>query len=126
MVGMVHRRHGPGPAGRQVSAGRPTIIGSVALFGLASLATAFAQTTEQIAGPAPLSAGLGMGGATPVVLSLAAEYGSARHRGTIMTTVLLGLPAGAILGGLLAAKMLPVIGWPGILPSAVSCRCSCW
>lgn len=31
-----------------------------------------------------------------------------------MTTVLLGLPAGAILGGLLAAKMLPVIGWQGI------------
>lgn len=55
-----------------------------------------------------------MGGATPVVLSLAAEYGSAKHRGTIMTTVLLGLPAGAILGGLLAAKMLPSIGWQGI------------
>lgn len=92
---------------------RPTIIGSVALFGVASLATAFAQTTEQIL-VLRFIAGLGMGGATPVVLSLAAEYGSARHRGTIMTTVLLGLPAGAILGGLLAARMLPSIGWQGI------------
>ncbi|HCS42820.1 MAG TPA: 4-hydroxybenzoate transporter [Pseudomonas sp.] len=92
---------------------RPTIIGSVALFGIASLATAFAQTTEQIL-VLRFIAGLGMGGATPVVLSLAAEYGSAKHRGTIMTTVLLGLPAGAILGGLLAAKMLPSIGWQGI------------
>ncbi|VVP67984.1 3-hydroxybenzoate transporter MhbT [Pseudomonas fluorescens] len=92
---------------------RPTIIGSVALFGIASLATAFAQTTEQIL-VLRFIAGLGMGGATPVVLSLAAEYGSARHRGTIMTTVLLGLPAGAILGGLLAARMLPLIGWQGI------------
>lgn len=92
---------------------RPTIIGSVALFGVASLATAFAQTTEQIL-VLRFIAGLGMGGATPVVLSLAAEYGSARYRGTIMTTVLLGLPAGAILGGLLAAKMLPSIGWQGI------------
>jgi len=92
---------------------RPTIIGSVALFGVASLATAFAQTTEQIL-VLRFIAGLGMGGATPVVLSLAAEYGSAKHRGTIMTTVLLGLPAGAILGGLLAAKMLPSIGWQGI------------
>lgn len=92
---------------------RPTIIGSVALFAVASLATAFAQTTDQIL-VLRFIAGLGMGGATPVVLSLAAEYGSARHRGTIMTTVLLGLPAGAILGGLLAARMLPSIGWEGI------------
>jgi AAHS family 4-hydroxybenzoate transporter-like MFS transporter len=92
---------------------RPTIIGSVALFAVASLATAFAQTTDQIL-ILRFIAGLGMGGATPVVLSLAAEYGSAKHRGTIMTTVLLGLPAGAILGGLLAAKMLPSIGWQGI------------
>ncbi|WP_447802908.1 MFS transporter [Pseudomonas serbica] len=92
---------------------RPTIIGSVALFSFASLATAFAQTTEQIL-VLRFIAGLGMGGATPVVLSLAAEYGSARQRGTIMTTVLLGLPAGAILGGLLAARMLPSIGWQGI------------
>jgi AAHS family 4-hydroxybenzoate transporter-like MFS transporter len=92
---------------------RPTIIGSVALFAVASLATAFAQTTDQIL-VLRFIAGLGMGGATPVVLSLAAEYGSAKHRGTIMTTVLLGLPAGAILGGLLAAKMLPSIGWQGI------------
>ncbi|MDX9668365.1 MFS transporter [Pseudomonas sp. P5_152] len=92
---------------------RPTIIGAVALFGCATLATAFAQTTEQIL-VLRFIAGLGMGGATPVVLSLAAEYGPAKNRGTIMTTVLLGLPAGAILGGLLAAKMLPVIGWQGI------------
>jgi len=92
---------------------RPTIIGSVALFAVASLATAFAQTTDQIL-VLRFIAGLGMGGATPVVLSLAAEYGCAKHRGTIMTSVLLGLPAGAILGGLLAAKMLPSIGWQGI------------
>lgn len=92
---------------------RPTIIGSVALFAVASLATAFVQTTDQIL-VLRFIAGLGMGGATPVVLSLAAEYGSAKHRGTIMTTVLLGLPAGAILGGLLAAKMLPSVGWQGI------------
>jgi AAHS family 4-hydroxybenzoate transporter-like MFS transporter len=92
---------------------RPAILCAVGLFGFASLATAFAQTTEQIL-VLRFVAGLGMGGATPVVLSLAAEYGPAKRRGTIMTTVLLGLPAGAILGGLLAAKMLPVIGWQGI------------
>lgn len=112
IVGMVIGAMGLGLLGDKFGR-RPTIIGSVALFGVASLATAFAQSTDQIL-VLRFIAGLGMGGATPVVLSLAAEYGPARHRGTIMTTVLLGLPAGAILGGLLAAKMLPVIGWQGI------------
>ena len=67
---------------------RPTIIGAVALFGCATLATAFAQTTEQIL-VLRFIAGLGMGGATPVVLSLAAEYGPAKNRGTIMTLSLI-------------------------------------
>ncbi len=92
---------------------RPIILLGVALFGVASLATAFATSTDQII-ILRFIAGLGMGGVTPNVLSLAAEYGPSRMRGTIMTVVLLGLPAGAILGGLLAAQMLPVIGWEGI------------
>lgn len=92
---------------------RPTILGAVALFGLATVGTAFAQTTPQIL-VLRFVAGLGMGGATPLLLSLAAEYGPTRRRGTIMTAVLLGLPMGAILGGLLAAQMMPVVGWQGI------------
>lgn len=92
---------------------RPTVIGAMALFGSATLANAFATSSEQMIF-LRLAAGLGMGGATPIILSLAAEYGPSRMRGTIMTTVLLGLPAGAILGGLLASQMLPVIGWQGI------------
>ncbi|MFC0228442.1 MFS transporter [Serratia aquatilis] len=92
---------------------RPAILGAVLLFGLASLATAFAQTTDQIL-LLRFIAGIGMGGATPLILSLSAEYGPANRRGVIMTTVLMGLPIGAICGGLLAAKMLPVIGWQGI------------
>ncbi len=111
-VGMVLGAMALGLLGDKIGR-RPAILGAVALFGGASLTTAFASTTEQIL-VLRFLAGLGMGGATPVVLSLAAEYGPAKKRGTIMTTVLLGLPAGAILGGLLAAKMLPVIGWQGI------------
>ncbi|TCS37361.1 AAHS family 4-hydroxybenzoate transporter-like MFS transporter [Paucimonas lemoignei] len=111
-IGMVLGAMSLGLVGDKIGR-RPAILGAVALFGGASLATAFATTTEQIF-VLRFLAGLGMGGATPVVLSLAAEYGPSNKRGTIMTTVLLGLPAGAILGGLLAAKMLPVIGWQGI------------
>ncbi|SAK89834.1 MFS transporter [Caballeronia ptereochthonis] len=92
---------------------RPALLGGVALFSIASLATAFAHSTPQIL-VLRFIAGLGMGGCTPVLLALAAEYGPARHRGAIMTGVLLGLPAGAMAGGLLAARMMPAIGWQGV------------
>ncbi len=92
---------------------RPTIMLCLAIFGSATLATAWAIDTYHILA-LRFIAGLGMGGCTPVLLALAAEYGPARHRGSIMTGVLLGLPAGAMLGGLLAARMLPLIGWQGI------------
>lgn len=92
---------------------RPTIMLSLAIFGASALATALATDTTQIL-VLRFIAGIGMGGCTPVLLALAAEYGPARLRGAIMTGVLLGLPAGAMLGGLLAARMLPVIGWQGI------------
>ncbi|MFT2159845.1 MFS transporter [Pseudomonas putida] len=92
---------------------RPTILGAVLLFACATLATAFAQHVTHIV-ILRFLAGLGMGGATPLLLALAAEYGPARHRGAITTGVLLGLPGGAILGGLLAAKLLPLMGWQAI------------
>jgi AAHS family 4-hydroxybenzoate transporter-like MFS transporter len=92
---------------------RPALLGGVAVFSVASLLTACASSTAQILA-LRFIAGLGMGGCTPVLLALAAEYGSARRRGSIMTGVLLGLPAGAMLGGLLAARMMPVIGWQGV------------
>lgn len=92
---------------------RPTVMGAVALFALATLATAFATSAEQIL-VLRFLAGLGMGGATPVLLALASEYGPARLRGAVVTGILLGLPAGAMLGGLLAAQVMPLIGWQGI------------
>ena len=92
---------------------RPAIMIGLALFGSATLATAWAGEPRHILA-LRFVAGLGMGGCTPVLLALAAEYCPARVRGAVMTGVLLGLPAGAMLGGLLAARMLPVIGWSGI------------
>ncbi|CAB3722769.1 MFS transporter [Achromobacter piechaudii] len=92
---------------------RPAALMGVAVFGLATLMTAGATETWQILA-LRFIAGLGMGGCTPIVLALASEYAPARLRGMVITGVLLGLPAGAMLGGLLAARMLPVIGWEGI------------
>jgi MFS transporter, AAHS family, 4-hydroxybenzoate transporter len=92
---------------------RVAILGSMALFGGFSLAIAYTTSPTQIMILRFLT-GLGMGGATPVVLALATEYSPARTRGAVLTGVLLGLPGGAMLGGILASGWMPVIGWQGI------------
>lgn len=92
---------------------RKTLIICTAIFSLATIFIAYATNVDQIL-ILRFIAGLGRGGATPVLLALAAEYSPQRFKGTVTTGVLLALPAGAMLGGLLAAKILPVLGWQGI------------
>jgi len=92
---------------------RPTILIAVLIFGLFAFTTSLAKSPNEIL-LARFFTGLGMGGAVPAVLSLVSELSPARHRGLFVTGALLGLPCGAIVGGLLAAKLLPIIGWQGI------------
>ncbi|MFL4473796.1 MFS transporter [Paeniglutamicibacter sp. MACA_103] len=92
---------------------KKTILLALAIFGVFSLAGAFAQSLEQIV-LLRFLIGLGMGGATPALLALTAEFSPKNRRGTFMTLVLLGLPGGALIGGLVAAAWLPVVGWRGI------------
>lgn len=92
---------------------RNTLMACVFVFGLATLLTAYVSTLEHIF-ILRVIAGLGMGGATPVLLALAAEYSPSRFKGLVTTGVLLALPAGAMLGGLLAAKIIPIWGWQSI------------
>jgi AAHS family 4-hydroxybenzoate transporter-like MFS transporter len=92
---------------------KKTILVALVIFGAFSLLGAFATALWQIVALRFLI-GLGMGGATPALLSLAAEFSPSRLRGTVMTIVLLGLPGGAMIGGLVAAEWLPVLGWRGI------------
>ena len=92
---------------------RNTLMACIAIFAGSTLLTGFAQNLDQIFILRVL-AGIGMGGATPVLLALAAEYAPQRVKGIVTTIVLLALPAGAMLGGLLAAKIMPIWGWESI------------
>lgn len=92
---------------------RKTLLFCTAIFSVSTLATAFVSHIDQIF-VLRIIAGLGMGGATPVLLALAAEYSPQRYKGIVTTGVLLALPAGAMCGGLLAAQILPILGWQGI------------
>lgn len=73
-----------------------TLMVCMALFAVSTLLTAFATHLNHIF-ILRVIAGLGMGGATPVLLSLASEYAPKRHKGLVTTGILLALPAGAML-----------------------------
>src|SRR3954447_1453286 len=111
-IGMTLGAMGLGILGDQFGR-RPAILASMALFGVCSFAGAYATSPFQIV-VLRFLIGLGTGGATPTLLALAAEYSPMRLRGAVMTGVLLGLPAGAMLGGLVASAWLPTLGWQGI------------
>ena len=59
-------------------------------------------------------AGLGLGGAVPNALAFGSEYAPARARATLITTMYAGVPAGAMIGGLSAAWLIPHLGWQSL------------
>jgi AAHS family 4-hydroxybenzoate transporter-like MFS transporter len=61
-----------------------------------------------------LLTGMGTGGALPNVSALTAEFAPVRRRGTAVKLTLVCVPLGGMLGGLLAAWVLPTLGWRGL------------
>jgi AAHS family 3-hydroxyphenylpropionic acid transporter len=81
---------------------KPVLIASVAVFGLFSLATAFARAYPDLLAIRAL-AGLGLGGALPNLLALAAEAAAPDHRARLVTRLACGMPTGGVICGLAAA-----------------------
>jgi AAHS family 4-hydroxybenzoate transporter-like MFS transporter len=102
-----------------------TIVFSTALFGVFSLLTAHATSFNELLLFRFLT-GIGLGGAMPNVVALTAEYAPKRLRTVFVSMLFTGMPLGAVLGGLVAAAMLPAWGWQavfyvgGILPLAAT------
>lgn len=92
---------------------RKALVIALVMFGFFSLLGAFSTELWQIV-VLRFLIGIGMGGATPALLALSAEFAPLRLRGTVMTITLIGLPGGAMIGGLVAAAWLPFLGWRGI------------
>ena len=89
---------------------RRVIMATTAIFGAFTLLTPWADslTTLMIL---RLLTGLGLGGAMPNIIALTAEYAPARSRATLISLMFCGFPLGAVLGGFLAARMIPSLGW---------------
>lgn len=89
---------------------RITIIGCVAIFGAATVTTAFCHTLTEL-GVLRTIAGLGVGGALPNASALTAEFAPMRRRAMAVMLTLLCVPIGGMLAGLVAAYILPSMGW---------------
>ena len=89
---------------------RLTLIGSVVTFGLATAAISKVQTLNELAA-LRFIAGAGIGGAMPNAAALAAEFTPARRRALAVTLTIGCVPLGGMIGGTVAAQVLPSLGW---------------
>jgi MFS transporter, AAHS family, 4-hydroxybenzoate transporter len=93
---------------------KPILIGSVILFGLASLISAFTTDLQSLVIWRFIT-GLGLGGAMPNAITLTSEYSPSKRRASLVTLMFCGFTIGSALGGIASAQLLPHIGWHGIL-----------
>ena len=93
---------------------RLLVIASVAMFGFWCLASGFAGSLTSLAVLRFLT-GIGLGAAMPNATALMAEYSPARIRSLLVTTMFCGFTLGSAGGGILAAWMIPVLGWRSVL-----------
>ena len=89
------------------------IVLSIAAFGLGTLATLLARDTASLLVIRFLT-GLGLGGAMPNAVAMTAEFSPQRRRATMVMIMFCGFSVGAALGGLLAAVLIPALGWRSV------------
>jgi MFS transporter, AAHS family, 4-hydroxybenzoate transporter len=92
---------------------RKIIVFSTLAFGIGALATAFVQDVNSLLAIRFLT-GLGLGGAMPNTIAMTSEFSPRRRRATMVMIMFCGFSAGAALGGLLAAALIPHFGWRSV------------
>jgi AAHS family 4-hydroxybenzoate transporter-like MFS transporter len=100
---------------------RTTLLASMAVFGVMTLAVGLADSVVALA-VMRLIAGVGLGGAIPNAAALAAEYVPRHARPLAVTLTIVCVPLGGMLAGLIAIPAIPALGWRalfvigGVLP----------
>jgi MFS transporter, AAHS family, 4-hydroxybenzoate transporter len=112
-VGIMIGALAAGPIGDRLGR-RPLLMGSLTIFGIASLASAFAGSLGALS-ILRFFTGLGIGGAFPGAASLAGDYAPRRLRATMIMATFTGAPIGGFLGGQIVALLLHQgFAWPVI------------
>lgn len=92
---------------------RMAVIGSVAVFSVATCAIGFADNLFTIA-CLRFIAGLGIGGALPSSTTITAEFTPLKSRTMAITATIVCVPLGGMLAGIFASYIIPMFGWRGL------------
>jgi AAHS family 4-hydroxybenzoate transporter-like MFS transporter len=86
---------------------------AMALFGVFSVLTAYAETMTQLVALRFLT-GIGIGGAMPTTVALTSDYTPERWRASFVMFMFTGNTLGGFFAGQIAALILPIWSWPAI------------
>lgn len=92
---------------------RRVLIAAIACFACASFATAHAGTILQLSFWRFVT-GIGVGGAVPSTIAIAARCAPESMRATILTGLYACYPLGAVIGGSMSTAIIERWGWQGI------------
>jgi MFS transporter, AAHS family, 4-hydroxybenzoate transporter len=92
---------------------RRTLIATVTLFAIGSLATTGMTSLMGLA-TCRFVTSLGLGGAMPSIIALTSEYLPARIRGTMVAAMFCGFPLGAVVGAIVSAQIVGPYGWQSV------------
>lgn len=92
---------------------RPVLIGSTFFFAICMLVTPLAGSINQLM-VIRFITGLGLGAIMPNAMALSGEFSPQRKRISIMMIISCGFTIGAMLGGVIAAALIPRFGWQSV------------
>lgn len=92
---------------------KAVLVFATAIFGAFSVVTAFSHTFGELVTYRFIT-GLGLGLAATCFVTLSSEYAPKRMRGMVVAILWTLVPAGNVVGGLIAAVLLPRSGWQSV------------
>jgi MFS transporter, AAHS family, 4-hydroxybenzoate transporter len=92
---------------------RPLLIAAFLLVGLASIATAYCTTLDELL-ICRLATGLGLGMSLPNATALTAEFSPARWRSRLVVVMYANTGVGAIVAGFTTPALMAAFGWRSV------------
>jgi AAHS family 4-hydroxybenzoate transporter-like MFS transporter len=129
-IGILTGALSAGPIGDRFGR-RPLLLGSLTIFGVASLLSATAGSLDTLA-LWRFFTGLGIGGGFSGAAALTGDYAPHRLRATMIMATFTGAPLGGFLGGQIVALLLTRFDWPvifiigGVFPLALVVALALW
>ena len=99
-----------------VTGRKPMVLSSIGLVVAGSLLSALCHAVPTLAACRVLT-GIGIGTMVPLTTTIASEFANTTRRPFAIAATTVGLPAGSIVGALVAAVLLEHVGWPAVFVS---------